>query len=585
MQADTKLRVLSSYFNIYFRKSFSFLKNNTILILLFSAFFIFYTYENIFFANSFKFIPLREVNELAFQISMREFYLDLVNLNIFSLLRSNDYGYGFIFWTIYGLLVSPFYFLLINFPNLNYFSVFEKLIIFLPRELSLIFTIIGLIKWTRILNLISKNRILVITSFSVILLSSPLISYSATNLHTTSLLFLFSSYFFSFFVKLFSSTASIKSDFFKMTLFLVLAIAVKLNGILLLPFYFSVIIILFKRNGSRIVNILGARFLVIPLILNMSLSPLVLYDLINSGNSNFIDEVTGQLGNKLTPIGLSFSTRFIYGIDGYIFSKFNLFVLFCFLLLYFMYVTTNKLIKDKDFKIFILIAFNFFFSYSLLVFVVRDSSFSLSNYAMPIYPFLLVLLVLSLSFFPPRLMNFVLILFTSTNLILNYSNFYYRNSNEVDSRNLPIRPINYFQSLGTSSKFILEYDAFLKFKNTGIGDLQSAKSILLDYRALIPINPLTTDANFVYTFDNEDRYINNLLNLEYDRVILSNKSLGQKKLQVDPSCTSFKNPTEFNLCNLRRILLLENMCNGPYCYKVVYFDTSVYILKKSNSNL
>jgi hypothetical protein len=150
---------------------------------------------------------------------------------------------------------------------------------------------------------------------------------------------------------------------------------------------------------------------------------------------------------------------------------------------------------------------------------------------------------------------------------------------------LSIRPINYFQSLGTNSKFVLEYDAFIKFKNTGIGDLQSAKSILVDYRALIPLNPLTTDANFVYTFDNEDRYINNLLNLEYDRVILSNKSLGQKKLQVDPSCTSNKTPTEFNLCNLRRILLLENMCNGPYCYKVVYFDTSIYILKKSNSNL
>jgi hypothetical protein len=89
------------------------------------SFFTFYSYENIFFANSFKFVPLREVNELAFQISIREFYVDLVNLNFSSLFRSNDYGYGFIFWSIYGFFVTPFYFLLHSFPDSNLFSIFD----------------------------------------------------------------------------------------------------------------------------------------------------------------------------------------------------------------------------------------------------------------------------------------------------------------------------------------------------------------------------------------------------------------------------------------------------------------------------
>jgi hypothetical protein len=240
----------------------------------------------------------------------------------------------------------------------------------LPRELSLVFTIIGLIKWVDILRLISRNSKIVAISFTVIFLSSPLISNSATSLHPTSLLFLFGSYFFSYFFKIIRYTSSQKSDFFKLTLFLILTIAVKLTGILLLPFYFSLFIFLLKRNGSKIISMFSARFLIIPLILNFSLSPLIIYDLIYSGNSNFVNDVTGQLNNKLSLIESSFSTRFLYGIDGYIFSNFNSYFLFCILFFYFAYVLTNNLFRHNDFKLFILTAFNFFFSYSLLVFVV-----------------------------------------------------------------------------------------------------------------------------------------------------------------------------------------------------------------------
>ena len=123
MQSVNKLVILNSYFNHNLKRTVSFINQHVIMI-IFVSFFTFYSYENIFFANSFKFVPLREVNELAFQISIREFYVDLVNLNFSSLFRSNDYGYGFIFWSIYGFFVTPFYFLLHSFPDSNLFSIF-----------------------------------------------------------------------------------------------------------------------------------------------------------------------------------------------------------------------------------------------------------------------------------------------------------------------------------------------------------------------------------------------------------------------------------------------------------------------------
>jgi hypothetical protein len=584
MHSHLKFRLSSFSVECYINRLISLMKTD--FNLFFILFFVlFYSYENLFFLSSYEFVPLREVNELAFQISLRDFYWDLKSGSLSSLLRSGDYAYGFIFWAIYGFVLTPFYLVLDYFPSLNYFNIVEKLIIFIPRELSLLLTTFGLIKWMAIVKVISKSKILLFT-FCTILFTSPIISYSSTTLHTTSLLFFLGSFFFSYFFKIYYSSVFKKSDFFYLTLYLALAISVKLSGFVFLPFYFSIVFIALKRNQYNLAKLLGPKFLFIPLIMNLSISPLVIYDFFILDNSNFINNVTGQLGNKSLPIESTLFFRLFHGLHGYIFSSINVFIFIAFLTVFLClipmrtYLHLNE-IKLSEIKLFFLLSSNFFFTYGLFAYAINLSSFQLSNYAMPIYPILIILLVLSLTLFSRRIVSTVLILFTILNVTFNFSNFFYINSKTIDPRNLSIRPINYFQSLASGPSFVLEYNSFNRIKDLGIGDLQKSNSILIDYRALIPVNPLTIDADFLYTFDDEDQYIPRLLSLEFDHVILSNSSKGARIFKDDPLCTSLANTVDFNLCNLRRILLSENMCNDTDCYTVVFSDGSIHILKKS----
>lgn len=99
-----------------------------VLVVLLLSLFI----ENFILSEDFRILQFRSIDDLAFQLVLRDIHVAMSQGNFLSLLQRNDYGYGWIFWFPLGIITYPLY--LIN----TYFSVAWPLISF-PRQLSLVF--------------------------------------------------------------------------------------------------------------------------------------------------------------------------------------------------------------------------------------------------------------------------------------------------------------------------------------------------------------------------------------------------------------------------------------------------------------
>lgn len=112
------------------------------LLLIFIYLFI----QNFIFSESLDIIQLRSVDDLAFNISLRKWHEALSSLNFKQIINMNDYGYGWIFWALYGLITFPF-FLLGN----------ETLLISSARNLSLFYSFGTLFFTYKILSKYTKS--------------------------------------------------------------------------------------------------------------------------------------------------------------------------------------------------------------------------------------------------------------------------------------------------------------------------------------------------------------------------------------------------------------------------------------------
>ena len=97
-------------------------------IALYTSAFIYLFIENFIFSSSLDLTSVREIDDYAFQASLRRYH---ENSKFFAL---HDYAYGWIFWFPLVCITYPFYFLSI------YFGIDTPLVV-IPRQMSLFFTI------------------------------------------------------------------------------------------------------------------------------------------------------------------------------------------------------------------------------------------------------------------------------------------------------------------------------------------------------------------------------------------------------------------------------------------------------------
>lgn len=180
--------------------------------------------ENFVFSHSVGLLGFREIDDLAFQTTLRRCHLALQEGHLGFLSRSNDYAYGWLFWVPLALITYPL-FLLSQLANIDW-----PLIIF-PRQLSLFFGFIGLYFIYKSLRLLKCSPLNAMAGVTLIALF-PSFSYFCMRFGTVHELFFFSTL--SLYFAL-SDTPSTPRGRLKIALTVAATGAIKLSGLFIAP--------------------------------------------------------------------------------------------------------------------------------------------------------------------------------------------------------------------------------------------------------------------------------------------------------------------------------------------------------------
>ena len=133
-------------------------------------------YTNFIFSESFEVLTLREIDDLAFQFTLRKMHIALNKGHLRVLFGTIDYGYGNFFWLTITFLTYPFYLMDLVQP-----------IIVLPRLFSLGCFFISAFLVNKMLKELVGDR-LVAHSVSLLVLLTPVVVYAAQRFHNHGLI-------------------------------------------------------------------------------------------------------------------------------------------------------------------------------------------------------------------------------------------------------------------------------------------------------------------------------------------------------------------------------------------------------------
>ncbi len=197
------------------------LKNSTTLIYLagLTAIFFILFGENYVLSDDYSLLPLREIDDSAFQMSLRRIHEDLQEGKLRRLFMTNDYGYGAIFWFSHGVITF-----------VPYLLSSDHYVILLPRLLSLFFAFASLFFIYKIARLYT-DKIYLCVAAALIYALQPEFAFMSLRFHTHAQLLFFS--ILGMYLLLRSSDFA---SLFKWSIVsFACAIATKMNAIILLP--------------------------------------------------------------------------------------------------------------------------------------------------------------------------------------------------------------------------------------------------------------------------------------------------------------------------------------------------------------
>ena len=155
-----------------------------LLLIISALFFTILFVENFIFSSSFATLQLREIDDVAFQYSIRNMHEAISAFKLDGLIKLNDYGYGWIYWIIVGLITYPFYLLAL-------LTDCYVPLISIPRQISLAFVIGSAFFIYKSLSVYSKNEFLKFMAM-ILLMSFPAFGYFGLRFGTVSQVMFFS---------------------------------------------------------------------------------------------------------------------------------------------------------------------------------------------------------------------------------------------------------------------------------------------------------------------------------------------------------------------------------------------------------
>ena len=445
------------------------------MLIVFSAlFFLFFFIENFLFSTSFATLHLREIDDLAFQASIRKFHQHTSSLQIDHLIKLNDYGYGWIFWAIVGVITYPFYLLAL-------LTDFYAPLIIVPRQISLAFTIGSAFFIYKSLSIYSKNEFLKFIAM-MLLFSFPAFGYSGLRFGTVAQVMFFSSL--TFYLTIRKNTYE-KKDLKHIALAAAACVGTKLNGALILPLIGFIIADRLHWNLSK-ENIKKAGYFLLNILF---------FAVLFSNPSLFLspfrpDYLTSYLASLSNNSHLALQDNFFQTLHdvidiGYLNSYIAALLMALLILNIF-----KKTLKKKDF---FFISCWLIFSLCLLSKIMSMGALYVINYVSVV----MYLMVFSLLFFENwgRLGKAFAVLILIANIALNHNNIY----QEFYSG------FKYFHFL-KNPEIIAKIETSAAIKKSIPDPKEEPKrivNVLMDYRAIFPYAHLERENLQVqFSFDN-----------------------------------------------------------------------------------
>jgi hypothetical protein len=541
----TTIALISIWFSLLFAVNFIFSKNQSELV-------------------------FRGIDDVAFQIVLKNAHMALDQGNFAQILSMNDYAYGWLFWIVNTLATYPMHYLLQNIDNDTTLAhITETAIFVIPRQISLVATVTGIAIWMLIYRRISNGSKWINVFVCIVILCSPVIVYVGTKFHPSSLLLLLSALFFYFLLEFYEAVhldqnreaiRSLLIMFFSFAL----AVAVKINivflGVVFIP-------VLFYAIKSKVLSGFIPGILIKTTALftlaSFAASPLLLWQTFSGSAPTYVQMIrfqTSKAGDTSVDfdkfienikIGLG-SNTFDWSIILVSMISF-LFFLFC---------------KNQPWFV------AMFVKSALIALIAVLVGISILNKQSSVY---VVIYLSSLALVVPlgmiaascnNRLKVVSMAFVCFVLFAGGFERLWNSQNEDPSNNL--MALNYIPNLNSSE--------LISSKRQTINNINSATNfnsapidfqILTDYRAPIPWSPLEDGLLISYVFDNANLYSNQINSGVYEFVVVSKEST----TNIDYCVISNSFPELCSEYGMQQVVNTD-------LYTLVFEDSYVYVYRK-----
>ena len=524
------------------------IKNISSLVLIFIITYavIIIFQQNLLISSSFPILPMREVDDFAFQHSINKLHIALSNFDFVKFFSCNDYGYGSIFWILNAIISYP-----------GYLVQNDQLIIISPRMLSLFFGVLSLFYVYKISKKYTSNLAIQL-SVPTVLVLMPEFAFMCLRFHTHSQLLFFSVLCFYFATNYRDESFVIRKILFAMAL----AIGTKINALILVIAIAPICLILYKDKNNGNVSykailkyIIFTSFFTIlfynPLIILFPIFTSESYEAIRMLFSHiyYSGINPGHLSNEYLMNLLE--NGLFKNYAGYLTLPLSIISL----------ITGYVLYRDKNFSdknlpyILIFMSLSFLIAATVLLFRVKNGPWSYANYIIPlIFPIIFSSIIIDripgkAKYF--ALSCFIFIIF-STNKN-NIEEFYYRYENQKYSDYNKARMENY-----KNLENIIKPSAGKKTR------------VLTDFNVLIPVSNI--DKNYIRSdFFNNFASFNN----KYDYIIISkNNVIFDEKEDIT---RKFSNSKPYLLGKEKYSELSKNGLFNGLEYKIILENNTIVV--------